>query len=173
MEPMPLAIEAPSTALYKQIGARLPERTTAFLIGGENLRAKGLRDDGRHDQDFVMSNDKDFEVMVSTLIDIGFQRPADRLQSNSGSNPNMRSREMLQHPEFGLVDVFNIIIDKNRCYLSKRMVDRAAYTRYGKLKLGLLHINDIFLLKAVTDRQKDMQDILKIVKTKDFDWSVI
>jgi hypothetical protein len=51
MEPMPLAIEARNTALYKQIGARLPERITAFLIGGENLRAKGLRDDGRHDQD--------------------------------------------------------------------------------------------------------------------------
>jgi hypothetical protein len=173
MEPMLLAIEASNTALYKQIGSRLPERTTAFLIGGENLRMKRLRDDGRYDQDFVMSNAKDFEVMVSTLVDIGFQRIADRVQSNSGSNSNMRSREMLQHPEFGLVDVFNIIIGKNRCYLSKRKVDQAAYTRYGKLKLGLLHINDIFLLKAVTDRQKDMQDILKLVKTRDFDWSVI
>jgi hypothetical protein len=38
------------------------------------LCARGLRDDGRHDPDFVMSNDKDFEVMVSTLTDIGFQR---------------------------------------------------------------------------------------------------
>lgn len=91
MEPMPLAIEASDTALCKQIGARLPEKTTAFLIGGENLCAKGLRDDGRHDHDFVMSNDKDFEVMVSALIDIGFQSTADGLQSNSGSNPNMRS----------------------------------------------------------------------------------
>lgn len=53
------------------------------------------------------------------------------------------------------------------------MIDRAIYRRYGKLKLGLLHINDIFLLKSVTDRQKDMQDILRVVKTKDFDWSVV
>src|ERR671931_1466537 len=122
MEPMPLAIEASNTALYKQIGSRLPERTTAFLIGGENLRMKRLRGDGRHDQDFVMSNAKDFEVMVSTLVDIGFQRIADRVQSNSGSNSNMRSREMLQHPEFGLVDVFNIIIGKNRFSLSETKV---------------------------------------------------
>jgi hypothetical protein len=111
------------------------------------LRARGLRDDGRHDQDFVMPNDKDFEVMISTLTDIGFQRTTDGLQSKSRSDSNMRSREMLHHPKFGLVDVFNIIIGKNRCYLSKRMVDRAAYRRYGKLKLGLLHVNDIFLLK--------------------------
>jgi transcription initiation factor TFIIIB Brf1 subunit/transcription initiation factor TFIIB len=173
MDPMPLAIGASNTALCKQIGSRLPKMTTAFLIGGENLRARGLRDDGRHDQDFVMSNDKDFEVMVSTLTDIGFQRTTDGPQSNSRSDSNMRSREMLQHPKFGLVDVFNIIIGKNRCYLSKRMVDRVAYRRYGKLNLGLLHVNDIFLLKAVTDRQKDMQDILKIVKTKDFDWGTV
>jgi transcription initiation factor TFIIIB Brf1 subunit/transcription initiation factor TFIIB len=173
MDPMPLTIGASNTALYKQIGSRLPKMTTAFLIGGENLRAKSLRDDGRHDHDFVMSNEKDFEVMVSTLTDIGFQRTTDGPQSNSRSGSNMRSREMLLHPKFGLVDVFNIIIGKNRCYLSKRMVDRAAYRRYGKLKLGLLHVNDIFLLKGVTDRQKDMQDILKIVKTKDFDWGTV
>jgi hypothetical protein len=74
MDPMPLAIGVSNTALYKQIGSRLPKMTTAFLIGGENLCARGLRDDGRHDQDFVISNDKDFEVMVSTLTDIGFQR---------------------------------------------------------------------------------------------------
>jgi hypothetical protein len=53
------------------------------------------------------------------------------------------------------------------------MVDRVAYRRYGKLNLGLLHVNGIFLLKAVTDRQKDMQDILKIVKTKNFDWGTV
>lgn len=92
--------------------------------------------------------------MVFTLIDIAF----DALlmgysQIVAAVIRNMRSREMLQHPEFGLVDVFNITIDKNRCYLSKRVADRAAYTRYGKLKLVLLHINYIFLLKAVTDRQ--------------------
>lgn len=81
------------------------------------MSARGLRDDGRHYQDFVMSNDKDFEVMVSTLTDIGFQRTIDGLQSNSRSDSNMRSREMLQHPKFGPVEVFNIIIGKNRCYL--------------------------------------------------------
>ena len=95
MDPMPLTIGASNTALYKQIGSRLPKITTAFLVGGENLRAKGLRDDGRHDHDFVMSNEKDFEVMVSTLTDIGFQRTTDGPPSNSRSDSNMRSREML------------------------------------------------------------------------------
>lgn len=150
----------------------MPKSTTAFLIGGENLRARGLRHDIRHDHDFVMSNDPDFDTMVSTLTDLGFQHTIG-VESNSGSDPAMRSRAMLRHPEFGLVDVFNIIIGKNRCYLSKRMINRATYRRHGKLKLGLLHINDIFLLKSVTDRQKDMQDILRIVKTKDFDWSLV
>jgi transcription initiation factor TFIIIB Brf1 subunit/transcription initiation factor TFIIB len=169
---MPLAVGTSDIVLFKQIGARLHKSTTAFLIGGENLRARGLRDDVRHDHDFVMPNDQDFNTMVSTLTDIGFQ-PTIGVESNSGSDPAMRSRAMLQHPEFGLVDVFNIIIGKNRCYLSKRMINRATYRRHGKLKLGLLHINDIFLLKSVTDRQKDMQDILRIVKTKDFDWSLV
>lgn len=94
MESIPLAIGASNAVLYKQIGARLPKRTTAFLIGGENLRIRGLRDDVRHDHDFVMLNDEDFDMIVSTLTDIGFQHTS-RLESHSGSDPAMRSRAML------------------------------------------------------------------------------
>jgi hypothetical protein len=53
------------------------------------------------------------------------------------------------------------------------MTERADYTKYGNLNLGLLHIKDIFLLKAVADREKDIPDILKIVKTTQFDWAVV
>lgn len=70
---MSSAVGAFDSELFKQVGARLPKSTTAFLIGGENLRARGLRHDIGHDHDFVMSNDQDFDTMVSTLTDIGFQ----------------------------------------------------------------------------------------------------
>jgi transcription initiation factor TFIIIB Brf1 subunit/transcription initiation factor TFIIB len=173
MDPMPLTIGASNTALYNQIGSRLPKMTTAFLIGGENLRAKGLRDDGRHDHDFVMTNEKDFEVMVSTLTDIGFQHTTMGHSQIVAAIPTCGQEKCCCIQSLDWLMFFNIVIGKNRCYLSKRMVDRVAYRRYGKLRLGLLHVNDIFLLKAVTDRQKDMQDILKIVKTKDFDWGTV
>jgi hypothetical protein len=80
-------------------------------------------------------------------------------------------RKCYNTPGFRLLDVFHITISKNRCYLSKRMTERAAYTKYGNLNLGLLHIKDIFLLKPVAD--KHTPDILKIVKTTQFDWAVV
>lgn len=85
---MPFAVGASNSVLFKQIGARLPKSTTAFLIGGENLRARGLRHDMGHDHDFVMPNDQDFDTTVSTLTDIGFQHNIG-VESNSGSDPAM------------------------------------------------------------------------------------
>ncbi len=63
-----------------------------------------------------------------------------------------------------------------KLYLSNTMRGRARYEEFdgsNKLRLGILQNEDIFLLKCVTVREHDLQDMIDLLKTQNFNWNIV
>jgi hypothetical protein len=52
-------------------------------------------------------------------------------------------------------------------------MERAEIQHFEKLKLGILRNEDVFLLKGVTDREGDIDDMAKIAQSGNFDWNIV
>lgn len=155
--------------LFRDIGKKLPEATEACLLGGENMRMKGLKDRTK-DCDIVVDDDKALNNLTNTLLDLGYKS----LNKEHFTNDDRRIDpfDILEHPARSRVDLFKTRI-AGKLVLSDTIVQRAKIEQFTKLKLRILSNEDIFLLKSVTLREGDIQDLSKIVQSGNFDWKIV
>jgi hypothetical protein len=81
----------------------------------------------------------------------------------------------LRHKSKPTVDIFTSTIAR-RLYISETMSHRAKVEHFvgrHRLTLGILKDEDIFLLKCVTSREHDLEDIINIVNNPEFDWNIV
>ena len=167
----PDAYELPRPhGLFVDLGGAVKSPVTAYLLGGENMRVKGLKD-----------STKDCDIVVETAADVG--RIAGALRrlgySESGRTADdLRARPMhvFEHPSRSRVDVFECVIG-GMIGLSAGMKRGAQMYRYGALRLGLLADEHVFLAKAVTGREGDIDDMAILARGSDpkrsFDWDAV
>lgn len=155
--------------LFQEIGDRVPFKISAYLIGGENMRIKGLKDKTK-DCDVVTLDTDVFTAFVKVLKEMSYQSIN---ESNlSEDDKRLNAGDILMHSKRSRMDVFNLRIGRNLLYLSERMVKRAKMESFGKLDLGILDDSDIFLLKSMAGRTGDIDDMLAIVNDGRLDWNV-
>ncbi|WP_148701859.1 hypothetical protein [Candidatus Nitrososphaera evergladensis] len=157
--------------LFQEIGDKAPFKISAYLIGGENMRIKGLKDKTK-DCDIVTLDTKTFTAVVKVLKEMGYRSIN---ESNlSEDDKRLNAGDILIHSErSSRMDVFNRNIGRNQLYLSERMVKRAKMESFKKLDLGILDDSDIFLLKSIAGRTGDIDDMLKIVNEGQLDWNIV
>jgi hypothetical protein len=143
-----------------------------YLIGGENLRIKGIKNNTK-DCDLVVTNNSSFETIVNALENLGYiLRGKNRqLEDRFGIEPSA----LLKHPSLIPVDIFTTTVAR-KLYLSDTITQRARIEEFGrkhKLRLGILQNEDIFLLKCVTAREHDIHDMTTLVSNRNFDWNIV
>ncbi|RNJ77739.1 MAG: hypothetical protein EB830_01490 [Nitrosopumilus sp. H13] len=165
--------------IFREISDELKKPFTVYLIGGENMRIKSLKSSTK-DCDIVVENNENFENMAQILIKIGYEQIAK--QEFVGEDLRIEPDGMFKYENKSTIDLFTHRISRE-LILSKGMIERSDVIDYGKLKVKLLRNEDIFLLKAVTGREGDIQDMAALVKGSrstpyelqhgDFDWKLV
>ena len=165
--------------LFEGIGENLQIKTKVFLIGEENMRIKKLKLQ-TNDIDIVVENQRDFNSIINALTKLGYKSKDNVSFSTEDSRlcPSM----IMEHTNRNRINLFTNKILKTLS-LSSKMISRADLVDFGNLCLGILKNEDIFLLKAITSREGDIQDMATLVDTKytkknrfkqaNFDWNIV
>lgn len=153
--------------LFINIAKGLSRQITAYAIGGTAMILKGLKD-STVDIDLVFTSEKDREE---------FKRAAKSLGSEDmdpivvyGKREN--SPDMLKLPD-ARIDLFlNEVISFT---FSENMRARAGELhQFDKnLFLRVADIHDLIIMKCATNRSKDEDDIMSIIKNSFVDWNTL
>ena len=177
--------------LFEDIGNALKSTAEVYLFGGENMRIKGLKDRTK-DCDIVVKNNHSYKEIISALESLDYTQIG--FENFSYADKRISPSAILIHEQRSTMDIFMSEICR-KMYLSDRMILRSDKKQFGNLQLGILQNEDVFLLKGVTDREGEIQDMAKLAqsgsngftsngftdsgfttnsdKTKGFDWDVI
>lgn len=152
-------------SMFDELNEALEEPITAYLFGGENMRIKGLKSRTK-DFDMAVSTQDDFSAVKNALVRMGYiPQPLDFSDEDERIHPSL----LLTHDSKSRIDLFTRTII--RMQLSPRMMEKADMRDYGKLRLGLLCDEHVFVLKAAAGREGDIQDMNKLVRAGQSDMS--
>lgn len=156
--------------LFREIGRNLTQVTSVFLIGGENMRLKGLKARTK-DCDIVTNDSASYDRFVQALKKMDYKSL--NASSLSEDDKRLNASDILVHEKRSRIDLFMRFIGKDKFYLSDRMVQRAKIESFGKLRLGILHDSDVFLLKCIAAREGDIDDMARIAQSTRFNWDLV
>lgn len=146
--------------LFEDIGNVLKSSAEAYLFGGENMRIKGLKDRTK-DCDIVVKDDQSYPEIISALKSLGYDQVGP--ESFSYVDKRISPSAILTHDKRSTMDIFKTQICR-KMYLSDRMIVRSDKRQFNKLRLGILQNEDVFLLKGVTDREGEIQDMARLAQ---------
>ncbi len=165
--------------LFEEIGKNLQKQTRAFIIGGENMRIKGLKPRTK-DVDVVLENTDDYNSIMDALTKLGYT-PKGNIEY-SKEDLRLYPGIIMEHVNRSRIDLYTKKILRTLS-LSSKMISRADLADFGNLRLGILKNEDVFLLKSVTSREGDVQDMAALVnmtyagsgqfRQTDFNWDIV
>lgn len=165
--------------LFEEIGKNLSSQVTAYLIGGENMRIKGLKSRTK-DIDIVVETKEDYDLVMNAFTKLGYA-PKGNVEFST-EDLRLYPSIILQHTNRSRIDLYTKKILRTLS-LSSHMISRSNIIHFGNMKLGILCNEDVFLLKAVTSREGDIQDMATLVRMnyvgnnefqqRTFDWDVV
>ena len=159
IDPEKYVVSTPTPSLFEDIEKHLTQPMKIFLMGGENMRLKNLKPVTK-DCDIIVENSPDFERLCKILTkQLGY----DRIVKTEYSQEDLRiyPDDILIHPNRSRIDLFTKRVLKDLS-LSDMMIRTADYLEFGKLRVGVLRNEYVFLLKAVAIREGDIQDMAKL-----------
>lgn len=162
----------PDEALFGALGSEIESPVDAYLIGGENMRIKGLKDSTR-DCDIVVGTGREAGAVAGALRRLGYSE-----STLVGSDARIRPMRVFEHPSKSRIDLFCRTV-AGKMDLSGAMKKAAAASAFGRLRLCLIADEHVFLLKAVTGREGDIDDMASLASgssehgRKRFDWNAV
>ncbi len=142
-----------------KIGSALPEKVTVYMIGGCAMSLRGEKE-ATKDVDWIVDSAEEMRLMAKTLKVLGFFEAValPKEYVNLGTAAVLKDMGGFQCDLF-LKKVCNALV------LSDGMKRRATpYGDFGKLAVHLLSDEDIFLFKGMTERERDLEDMLTILR---------
>jgi len=147
-------------AVLRELGEKLSTTVHAYLFGGANLLLRGLKK-ATKDLDVVVEGEGDFSKLHGALLASGFRPLGERELTPSDRKLNPSGIYVAEGlPRF---DLFTKVIC-NALLLTDEMKSRAETMAFGKLVLHLLSLEDVFLLKSITEREGDLEDMATIIR---------
>jgi hypothetical protein len=150
----------------EKLNAALTRRTRVFVAGGAAMAFYGLKE-ATKDIDVVVEKRTELHSLVSALRALGYKRPTGLVETTYAK---MRASAILENTDGFRWDVFERVIAR-KLSLSKGMISRSRIL-YDETKLHLraLSKEDIFLLKSITGRDLDLED-MRIVAESGINWN--
>lgn len=153
-------------AMLIAIGKILLRKIQVYAIGGTAMMLRGIKN-STLDIDFVFDKKSDREEFMNTLRKLGAKESdATFVYGFKNSIPLMLEFYNCRFDMF-----MNKVISST---FSNAMKERAKQTHeFGNLIVKVADPNDILIMKSVTSREKDLEDIVTIVNRSQIDWNVI
>jgi predicted nucleotidyltransferase len=157
-------------ALFKLIAEYLDKDIECVAIGGTAMMFSGYKT-ATKDIDIVFESEKNRKEFIKAIEKLGYTERSikgvyDKKRTEHKGKPVMFSRGDERFDLF-VKDVFGVIINHE-------ITQRHDFMGKKALIIKILSKEDLILLKAVTNREKDMEDIEAICeKEKNIDWNKI
>ncbi|MBU0980989.1 MAG: hypothetical protein KJ709_09390 [Nanoarchaeota archaeon] len=159
--------------LFRLIADYLEEDITCICIGGTAMMFMGYKTTTK-DIDLVFGSSQDRQVFIKALEKLGYTQRSmktiyDRKRTEAKDKPLLFSRGEERFDLF-VKNIFGFIVD---CDLDK-IEQKHDFVGKKELITYVLPKELIILLKILTDREKDFEDIMTIIdKEKNVDWDMI
>ena len=154
---------------FNLLSTRLEAPLRIYLFGGEAMRIKGLKRSTK-DVDIAVTDDPSYMSLRKALVSLGYKElgadeisPVDKRLNPSG---------IFMNESYPRVDAFTHAIC-GKFILSEEMFSRAEVKKIGRLVLGVASNEDLLLLKSVTEREGDIQDMVTLARAPGFEWRVV
>lgn len=164
--------------IFGDVGRLLDRPVRMYLLGGENMRMKGIKGSTK-DCDMVVPDRNDFDLICGILIQkLGYARMAPTEYADE--DRRLRPSDILVCPGRPRMDMFAVDI-MGAAVLTEEMERAADHVWCGSLDMGIIRNEHIFLLKAVAGRHGDIHDMALLVRgassipgvSYTFDWGVV
>ena len=153
----------------EKLSSSLRKELTVYVAGGCAMAYHRLKE-ATKDLDVVVRTRKESEILIKSLIRIGYHRL--KYSILGFAQRRMHAQAIVENTDGFRWDVF---IEKvaNKLKLTDSMRKRATKTyERGKIKLLVLSKEDIFLMKGMTDRELDLEDMY-VMASSGLDYGVI
>ena len=148
------------------IGKILHKKLEVYAIGGTAMMLRGIKN-STLDIDFVFDKKSDRDEFMEALRKLGAKESDVTLVYGLKSNSPL----MLEFENCRFDMFMNKVITST---FSDAMKERAKQTHeFGNLIIKVANPNDILIMKSVTSRAKDLEDIIAIVNKSQIHWNVI
>ena len=157
--------------LFKLIADYLEEDIECVAIGGTAMMFQGYKTTTK-DIDLVFKNGKERAIFIKAIEKLGYTQKSlkftyDEKRLKNKNKPLLYSRGDERFDLFAK-DVFGFEIE------TEKFVQRNDFIGKKELIISTLSKEYLILLKAITNREKDYEDIENIVKIeKNIDWNSI
>lgn len=160
VDPAEYAMLPPAKMLLQDLGYSLEGPVSIYLLGGENMRLKGLKESTK-DCDIVVKDRTDLEAVTRALVRMGYSAiaPAEYAVDDERLYPD----GILEHPTLPRVDIFTKTV-MGGITLTDSMTDSADHVEFGNLRVGVLRNEHVLMLKAAAGREGDIQDMAALVR---------
>lgn len=160
--------------LFKLIASYLKKDITCYAVGGTAMMFYGYKNTTK-DIDLVFETKEDLDCFIEAIKELGYVEKS--IKEVYGENklrfknkPKMFSRGEERFDLF-LNEIFGFKFSKRfKDYVKQRrdFIDKK------ELIINILPEEYLIILKSVTDREKDFEDIFEIVKQKkDINWDLV
>jgi len=150
----------------QNLGKAVKQKVTIFVAGGAAMAFLGLKIATR-DIDVIVGTHAEVSRLDSCLRRIGYAPPKTTLKYLQ-----MKTSAILENSQGFRWDIFQQTL-AGKLSLSNGMISRSQlFGIIGKLEVRILSKNDIFLLKSVTDRDLDLED-MRVIAESSVGWETI
>ena len=153
--------------LLSAVSEKLKEKVVAYAVGGTAMMFLGLKD-ATADIDFVFGSKKEMELFKNAVKSIGYKEMDSRIVYGGKEN----SPQMLALGD----ERFDLFLREVVYFIFSESMEKRARQihQFGKnLVLKIADPHDIILMKCATDRIKDIDDAMSIIKNTKIDWNLI
>lgn len=158
--------------LFILIEKQLKTTTVAYAFGGTAMMYYGYKNTTK-DIDLVFEDEKQRDLFVDAITSLGYRQNSPfgiyhQIKLKSNNKPIMYTRGDERF------DLFSKKIFKTTLTESMKKRFYARHDFGENLIIYVLSKEDLILLKSVTDREKDFDDIITIIqKEQNIDWNYI
>ncbi len=156
--------------LFRLIADYLEKDLSCIAIGGTAMMFSGYKTTTK-DIDLVFKDSNDRDIFIKAISELGYKEKSlinvyDEKRRELKSKPKMFSRGNERFDLF-VKEVFGFEVNQD-------IVQRADFLGKKELIIQIIGKEELVLLKAVTSREKDLEDIETIIKIeKNIDWNYI
>jgi predicted nucleotidyltransferase len=163
--------------LFMLIANLLSEDIECIAFGGTAMMYLQLKNTTK-DIDLLFATEKERNIFEKTLRNIGYKQKNQILQKvyteQKASNtfaPHMYVRGDAERFDLFVSKIFQTELTHSIQLRAKQLQD---FNGNKLLRLKIISPEDLVLLKSVTSRERDIEDIVTIVQQqKDFNWSIV
>lgn len=160
--------------LFTLIASKLNTDIVCYAFGGTAMMYYGYKDDTK-DVDLLFEKEVDKQNFIRAIASLGFSETS-AIKIYIPEKLRDKSKPVMYMQGEARFDLFSEKIF--RTLLSKRMKEDLfavhQYTGKHTLSVNVVRKEQIVLLKSVTERDKDFEDIVTILrKDKSFDWQYL